>query len=68
MRRHLVSLILAALSFGTPLGLTAQDAGSPTGDVISGLRWRPIGPANMSGRITDVEGIPSPSKTFFVAA
>lgn len=36
--------------------------------VIGGLRWRNIGPANMSGRITDVEGIPSPSKTFFVAA
>jgi photosystem II stability/assembly factor-like uncharacterized protein len=32
------------------------------------LRWRPIGPANMSGRVTDVEGLPSPSKTFFVAA
>jgi photosystem II stability/assembly factor-like uncharacterized protein len=32
------------------------------------LRWRSIGPANMSGRITDVEGLPSPSKTFYVAA
>ncbi|HEU4564513.1 MAG TPA: hypothetical protein VFS05_07690 [Gemmatimonadaceae bacterium] len=35
---------------------------------LAGMRWRPIGPANMSGRITDVEGIPSPSKTFYVAA
>ena len=35
---------------------------------IDALRWRNIGPANMSGRITDVEGIPFPSKTFFVAA
>lgn len=35
---------------------------------IDALRWRNIGPANMSGRITDVEGIPSPSRTFFVAA
>ena len=33
-----------------------------------GLRWRSIGPANMSGRVTDVEGLPSPSKTFYVAA
>lgn len=32
------------------------------------LRWRSIGPANMSGRVTDVEGLPSPSKTFYVAA
>src|SRR5688572_5853658 len=36
--------------------------------VIDGLRWRQIGPANMSGRIADVEGIPWPSRTFFVAA
>ncbi len=37
-------------------------------EILSAFRWRQIGPANMSGRITDVEGIPSPSKTFFVAA
>ena len=35
--------------------------------MIDGLRWRNIGPANMSGRISDVEGIPG-SATFFVAA
>ena len=35
---------------------------------LSGLRWRAVGPANMAGRITDVEGIPSPSKTFYFAA
>jgi photosystem II stability/assembly factor-like uncharacterized protein len=37
-------------------------------DWSEALRWRPIGPANMSGRVTDVEGLPSPSKTFYVAA
>lgn len=36
--------------------------------LIAGLRWRNVGPANMAGRIADVEGIPSPSRTFFVAA
>jgi len=35
---------------------------------IAAFRWRQIGPANMMGRVSDVEGIPSPSKTFFVAA
>jgi photosystem II stability/assembly factor-like uncharacterized protein len=35
---------------------------------LEAFRWRSIGPANMSGRITDVEGIPSPSKTFYIAA
>src|SRR5688572_25668335 len=47
----------------------AQSATRPLDETtIASLRWRPIGPANMSGRITDVEGIPSPSKTFYVAA
>ncbi|MFN8574733.1 MAG: hypothetical protein U0132_21950, partial [Gemmatimonadaceae bacterium] len=35
---------------------------------IAGLRWRNIGPANFQGRVSDVVGIPSPSKTFLVAA
>ncbi len=36
--------------------------------VLAAFRWRNIGPATMGGRVTDIEGIPSPSKTFFVAA
>jgi photosystem II stability/assembly factor-like uncharacterized protein len=50
--------------------LTASPAHAQTLDqtVIDGLRWRNIGPANMMGRVADVEGIPSPSRTFFVAA
>jgi photosystem II stability/assembly factor-like uncharacterized protein len=35
---------------------------------IAGLRWRNIGPFNFQGRVSDVTGIPSPSKTFFAAA
>src|SRR5690606_40156409 len=35
---------------------------------LAGFRWRSIGPANMGGRIADIAGIPSPSRTFFVAA
>src|SRR5690606_27678526 len=35
---------------------------------LAGLRWRSIGPAIMGGRIADIAGIPSPSRTFFVAA
>ena len=34
---------------------------------LAGMRWRQVGPANMSGRVTDVEGIPG-SKTFYFAA
>src|SRR5216110_2406343 len=36
--------------------------------LLAGFRWRNIGPANMMGRVSSVTGIPSPSKTFFVAA
>ena len=55
---------------GIALTLFSAAAGAQQLDstTIAALRWRPVGPANMSGRITDVEGIPSPSKTFYVAA
>ncbi|MBA3854045.1 MAG: hypothetical protein C0503_06490 [Gemmatimonas sp.] len=58
----LTALGLAALATS---GLGAQSVDQ---SVIDGLRWRQIGPANMAGRIADIEGIASPSKTFFVAA
>jgi photosystem II stability/assembly factor-like uncharacterized protein len=35
---------------------------------LEAFRWRPIGPTNMGGRVADIAGIPSPSKTFYVAA
>jgi len=57
---------LAALALAIPAVVVSQTALDST--TLRALRWRAIGPANMSGRITDVEGIPSPSKTFFVAA
>ncbi len=34
---------------------------------LAAMRWRPVGPANMAGRVADVVGLPSPSKTFYVA-
>jgi hypothetical protein len=34
---------------------------------LAGFRWRNIGPANMGGRVTSIVGIPSPSRTFYVA-
>ena len=42
---------------------TALDAGT-----VEGLHWRTVGPANFMGRLSDVVGIPSPSKTWFIAA
>ena len=68
MRRHLAFVALAAAlaaPFATLTTLSGQDLDP---EILSAFRWRQVGPANMSGRVTDVEGIPSPSKTFYVAS
>ena len=64
-------VLATALLVAAPLG--AQSSGMPArrapldSTTLAAFRWRPIGPANMGGRIGDVAGIPSPSKTFYVA-
>ena len=35
---------------------------------VAGMRWRTVGPATFMGRMSDVVGIPGPSKTLFAAA
>ena len=35
---------------------------------LAAFRWRLVGPTNTMGRVSDIAAIPSPSKTFFVAA
>ena len=58
------------LSLFSGIILTAGSASAQTLDSITaaGSRWRTVGPANFEGRTTDIAAIPSPSKTFFVAA
>jgi photosystem II stability/assembly factor-like uncharacterized protein len=36
-------------------------------DALKALEWRPIGPANMGGRVTDIVGIPGDPLVFWVA-
>jgi photosystem II stability/assembly factor-like uncharacterized protein len=68
MRRYLAALVLVTLLV-TPQSRAAAQLSTPLDEsTLSAFTWRAIGPANMSGRVTDVEGIPSPSKTFFFAA
>jgi photosystem II stability/assembly factor-like uncharacterized protein len=66
------TLLRSALSLALALTLTApalaQNGPRLDETWLEGFQWRSIGPANMSGRVTDIEGIPSPSKTFYVAA
>jgi len=56
-----LALVLVAIQPATSQSVAPDSA------YLAGMRWRPIGPANMSGRITDVEGLPTPSRTFYVA-
>jgi photosystem II stability/assembly factor-like uncharacterized protein len=58
LRSCLLVLVAAA-----PLGAQGLDSAT-----LAGLRWRNVGPANFMGRVSDVAGIPGPSKTLFVAA
>jgi photosystem II stability/assembly factor-like uncharacterized protein len=67
MARWNVIFVIAALAFGAT-GLDAQLTQPLDSTAMKAFKWRSIGPANMAGRVTDVEGLPSPSKTFYVAA
>ena len=58
---------IAALVGGAVLLAGAAQAQTLDSTSVTGFRWRQIGPANMGGRIADIVGIPSPSKTFYVA-
>ena len=63
MQRFRILAVLALLA-GASAPLAAQQLDEAT---IAGFRWRNIGPANMGGRTVDVQGIPWPSRTFYVA-
>jgi photosystem II stability/assembly factor-like uncharacterized protein len=65
--RSLVRLSLLLGAAGSALGAQAPTAAAIDSVTLNAMRWRAVGPANMGGRVTDVEGIPSPSKTFYVA-
>jgi len=56
-----------ALAFVAP-GLGAQLSQPIPNNMMEAFRWRSIGPANIMGRVTDVQGLPSPSTTFYVAS
>src|SRR6266550_7497890 len=65
MKRRLLSI-----TAGTSLLVAAQIASAQTLDsaTVAGFRWRTVGPSNFMGRLSDVAGIPGPSKTVFIAA
>ena len=74
--RHSTATRVVAASFALASISLAQAPASPSpskpfeldSTTIAGFRWRNVGPANTMGRISDVVGIPSLSKTFIAAA
>src|SRR4051812_23883531 len=65
--RRLLPAAVAIAAFNT-LRVSAQLITPLDSTLLAAYQWRSIGPANMGGRLTDIEGIPAPSRTFFVAA
>ena len=66
-RFPLVALCLLAFA----VNAFAQNGGqpkSPLETAFSRLEWRSIGPANMGGRIADVEGVPGDPNVVYVAS
>jgi len=56
--RHIILIVISSL---LSVGIIAQDS------QFANMKWRAIGPANMGGRVTAVEGIPGDPSTFYIA-
>jgi hypothetical protein len=66
MRAQPVLFALAGALFSVG-PLSAQLTTPLDSTTLAGFRWRSIGPANMAGRITDIEAVPGNPKVFYVA-
>jgi hypothetical protein len=51
-----------------PPGAKDDQTKSPFERAFERLEWRSIGPANMGGRVTDVEGVPGDPSVVYVAS
>ena len=64
MNKYLKSASVLCAGLFTAASLFAQ---IPSPDkTLKNMKWRPIGPANMGGRTTDIEGIPGDPTTFYI--
>jgi len=53
---------------GAPGSARAQEAATVEEALFADLQWRNIGPANMAGRVTDIEAVEGDFATVYVAA
>jgi photosystem II stability/assembly factor-like uncharacterized protein len=70
MKKLLLACLVIAIA--TPIAAlsSALSSAPPEGEaaLLTNLRWRSIGPANMGGRVTDIVGLPGDPSTFYVGA
>lgn len=66
---RVLALVAVLVSLAAPFGRTAPaQAARTTANLFADLAWRNIGPANMSGRVTDIDALESDFATVLVAA
>jgi photosystem II stability/assembly factor-like uncharacterized protein len=61
MRKFFRPFFTVSLFLSFSISLFAQNE-----KALKSMKWRPIGPANMGGRTTDIEGIPGDNTTFYI--
>jgi hypothetical protein len=64
-RRLNLSIGILLIFLSVNFSAFAQD--SPVTSALANLNWRSIGPANMGGRVADVEGVPGDPNIVYVA-
>lgn len=60
-------LVSLAVSFFAVVSMAQPPSTDPVSAAMANLSWRSIGPANMGGRIADVEGVPGNPNVVYVA-
>jgi photosystem II stability/assembly factor-like uncharacterized protein len=66
MKKLILIFLLSAALLPQVVHLAAPEPNNEA-TVLTNLRWRSIGPANMGGRVTDISGLPGDPSIFYVA-
>jgi photosystem II stability/assembly factor-like uncharacterized protein len=66
LNKYSFCLISILILSGLNTGAIAQTRQSKS-EMLQNYSWRAIGPANMGGRVTDIDGIPGDPSTFYVS-
>ncbi len=67
MTNRRLNLLIGILLIFLSLNFSAFAQDTSANSSLANLSWRSIGPANMGGRVSDVEGVPGDPNTVYVA-